>query len=325
MPKKKEDTGPKALTMYTVKLTADEMDKMAEICEARLYEFSYVDHTLFAFKSKKDSVNIVGYKSGKLVIQGKGTEGFVQNTVEAEVTGSAQLGYEELHNPEWYEPHAGLDEAGKGDVFGPLVCCCVIADGDMVRQWKEKGVKDSKSLNDTTILKLDRIIRTTKGVVVQKMFAGMPRYNELMSKPNANLNNLMAWYHSKALQKALNERSDIKWGMLDQFTKTPLTQQELKKDGVDFDLRMMTKAESDPVVAAASICARAEFVRQIQKLSVEFGEELKKGASAAVKEQGIELVKKLGAHRLKDFAKVHFKTAYEILGLPVPKKTYYKR
>jgi ribonuclease HIII len=50
---------------------------------------------------------------------------------------------------------------------------------------------------------------------------------------------------------------------------------------------------------------------------------LKKGAGAQVKKQGEELVEKLGAHRLKDFAKVHFKTAYEILGLPVPKKPSY--
>ena len=325
MPKKKEDNGPKALTLYTVKLTQDEMDKLAEICEEHMYEFNYVDHTLFAFKSKPDAVNVVAYKSGKVVVQGKGTESFVQNTLEALVTGSAQLGYEEHHNPEHYEPHAGLDEAGKGDLFGPLVTCCVIADGNMIREWKEKGVKDSKSLNDSTILRLDKMIRTTKGVVVKKMFASMNRYNELMSKPNANLNKLLAWYHSKALQQALEERSDIAWGMLDQFSKTPLTQQELKKAGVNFDLRMMTKAESDPVVAAASICARAEFVRQIQKLSVEFGEELKKGAGAPVKEQGFKLVEKLGAHRLKDFAKVHFKTAYEILGLPVPQKSYYRR
>ena len=48
-----------------------------------------------------------------------------------------------------------------------------------------------------------------------------------------------------------------------------------------------------------------------------------KAYSALVKKQGQELVGKLGPHRLKDFAKVHFKTAYEILGLPVPQKPPY--
>lgn len=324
MPKKKEEQGPKALTTYTIKLDEAQLEKLEELCDQRLYGFYHVDYSRFAFKAPMAGVNIVAYKSGKLVVQGQGTENWVRDVLEAEITGSPQLGYEEFHNPEWFEPHAGLDEAGKGDFFGPLVSCCVIADGDMVRDWREKGVKDSKSMTDGSIMVLEKIILRTKGVVVQKTVAGMPRYNEMMSRPGANLNKLLAWYHSRSLTAALEKRQ-VEWGLLDQFSKAPLTQQQLKKDGVDFDLRMRTKAESDPVVAAASICARAEFVRQIQKLSTEFGEELKKGASAAVKKQAVELVAKLGAHRLKDFAKVHFKTAYEVLGLPVPKKPEYFR
>ncbi len=327
MKKKKsgKDDAPKVKTIYTITLEPDQLEKLESVCDKRLYGYYHVDHSLFAFKAPHEQVNIVAYKSGKVVIQGKGMESFVQNVLEMEVTGEPRMGYDEIHHPEWFEAHAGVDEAGKGDLFGPLVSCCVIADGDMVRHWQEEGVKDSKSLTDGSILRLEKIILRTKGVVVKKTFANMGRYNDLMSRPGANLNKLLAWYHSKSVQAALASRK-VEWGMLDQFSKTPLTQQQLKKDGVDFDLQMRTKAESDPVVAAASICARAEFVRQLRKLSTEFGEELKKGAGAEVKKQGEELVKKLGEHRLKDFAKVHFKTAYEILGLPVPKKpTYFKR
>lgn len=320
--KKSADDAPKVTTLYTIKLEPDQLEKLEAVCDKRMYGYYHVDHSLFAFKAPYENVNIVAYKSGKVVIQGKGTEAFVQNILEAEVTGEPRMGYDEIHHPEWFEAHAGVDEAGKGDLFGPLVSCCVIADGDMVRHWQEEGVKDSKSLTDGSILRLEKIILRTKGVVVKKTFPTMQRYNELMAKPNANLNKLLAWFHAKSVQSALSVRQ-VEWGMLDQFSKTPLTQQQLKKDGVDFDLQMRTKAESDPVVAAASICARAEFVRQMRKLSVEFGEELKKGAGAQVKKQGEELVEKLGAHRLKDFAKVHFKTAYEILGLPVPKKPSY--
>jgi ribonuclease HIII len=320
--KKSADDAPKVTTLYTIKLEPEQMEKLQAVCDKRMYGYYPVDHSLFAFKAPYEKVNIVAYKSGKVVIQGKGTEAFVQNILEAEVTGEPRMGYDEIHHPEWFEAHAGVDEAGKGDLFGPLVSCCVIADGDMVRHWQEEGVKDSKSLTDGSILRLEKIILRTKGVVVKKTFPTMQRYNELMSKPNANLNKLLAWFHAKSVASAISVRQ-VEWGMLDQFSKVPLTQQQLKKDGVDFDLQMRTKAESDPVVAAASICARAEFVRQMRKLSVEFGEELKKGAGAQVKKQGEELVEKLGAHRLKDFAKVHFKTAYEILGLPVPKKPSY--
>lgn len=327
MKKKKSGNGdePAKKTIYTLKLEPEQLEKLEQVCDKRLYGYYHVDHSLFAFKAPFEQVNIVAYKSGKVVIQGKGTESFVQNILEAEVTGEPRMGYDEVHHPEWFEAHAGVDEAGKGDLFGPLVSCCVIADGDMVREWQAEGIKDSKSLTDSSILKLEKVILKTKGVVVKKTFANMNRYNEIMSKPGANLNKLLAWYHSKSVTAALQVR-EVEWGMLDQFSKTPLTQQQLKKDGVNFNLKMMTKAESDPVVAAASICARAEFVRQLRKLSTEFGEELKKGAGAPVKKQGFELVEKLGAHRLKDFAKIHFKTAYEVLGLPVPEKpSYYKR
>ena len=326
MKKKKsgESGEPAAKTLYTITLTPEQLEKLEAVCDQRVYGYYHVDHSLFAFKGPHDQVNIVAYKSGKVVIQGKGTEAFVQNVLEAEITGDPRMGYDEVLNPEWYEPHAGLDEAGKGDLFGPLVSCCVIADGRMVKEWQAEGVKDSKNLTDGSILRLEKIILRTRGVVVRKTFANMKRYNELMSKPGANLNKLLAWYHARSLQAALEQRS-VEWGLLDQFSKAPLTQQQLKKDGVNFDLRMRTKAESDPVVAAASICARAEFVRQLRLLSTEFGEELKKGAGAAVKKQGEELVAKLGPHRLKDFAKVHFKTAYEILGLPVPQKPSFYR
>mgnify|MGYP000122607744 CR=1 FL=1 len=65
-------------------------------------------------------------------------------------------------------------------------------------------------------------------------------------------------------------------------------------------------------VALAAVAARGEADGDLQVLGL--GEE------------GEELVAKLGAHRLKDFAKVHFKTAYEVLGLPVPEKpSFYKR
>jgi ribonuclease HIII len=326
IPRKKKPEGneePDVLSLYTIKLADAEMEKLEKICDRRCYGYYHVDHARFAYKAPYEKVNIVAYKSGKLVIQGKGTQAFVQNILEPEITGVAQMGYEEVHHPEWFEPHAGIDEAGKGDFFGPLVSCCVIADGGLVRKWREEGVKDSKSLTDASILRLEKIILGSRGAVVKKTFAGMAKYNEMMARPGANLNKLLAWYHARSIAAALEVKS-VPWGLVDQFSKQPLTQRQLAKDGIEFDLRMRTKAEDDPVVAAASICARAEFVRQLRKLGAELGEPLKKGAGAPVKAQAMELLPKIGPHRLKDFAKVHFKTAYEVLGLPVPQKPAFR-
>ena len=91
-------------------------------------------------------------------------------------------------------------------------------------------------------------------------------------------------------------------------------QRELAKKGVkDFELKMRTKAEEDPVVAAASVVARAEFQRQMGMLSKKFGERLQKGAGPLVKEQAARIIAKFGARGLGDFAKLHFRTAYEVV------------
>jgi ribonuclease HIII len=101
---------------------------------------------------------------------------------------------------------------------------------------------------------------------------------------------------------------------LDQFTEQPLVQRELERKEVkNFELRMRTKAEEDPVVAAASIVARAEYVRQMQMLSKRFGGPLQKGAGPLVKKQAAEILVKFGPAALGDFAKLHFRTAYEVV------------
>ena len=328
MPKKKtksvEDAGPKKKTMYTIKLDDEKMDRLANFLEADssgLWSPYDVAYSLLAFKGEK--VNVVGYQSGKLVVSGKNTEDFVRDILEAEITGDPRLGYDAVHNPEWFTLHAGCDESGKGDLFGPLVTACVIADGDMVRQWIELGVADSKKLTDGSILKLDKEIRKTKGVVIKTAFARMPKYNELYKKFGSNLNKLLAWYHGKSLNQALDERP-VPWGLLDQFTKSKLVDAYVK-ERKDFTLISRTKAESDPVVAAASIVARAVYVREMKRLSDEVGEPLVKGASGRVLAQAKKIVQEKGADALKAFAKMHFKTAYEAQGLEPPAKpSWYK-
>ena len=319
-----EDTGPKLKTIYTIKLNDAQLDQLADYLEAGKKGpwFHYdVAHSLFAFKG--DKVNVVGYQSGKLVVSGKKTEDFVRDILEAEITGEALLGYEEVHNPEWFELHAGCDESGKGDLFGPLVTACVVADGDMVRQWIELGVTDSKKLTDSSILKLDKAIRQTKGVVFKTAFARMPKYNELYIKFDRNLNKLLAWYHGKSLLQALDQRA-APWGLLDQFTKQKLVDAYIK-DRKDFKLISRTKAESDPVVAAASIIARAVYVREMKRLSEQFGEPLLKGAGGKVLAQAKQIVKDKGEEALSEYAKLHFKTAYTARGLEPPAKpSWYK-
>lgn len=302
------DDEPKKKVMYTHKLSAEQLGKLQRILEKKMWEAYDVEHAQFAFRGNK--VNVVGYKSGKLVVQGKDTEDFVVNTLEPEVLGEARFGYDEVYHPEWFESHAGMDESGKGDLFGPVVTACVIADKHHIDEWVKAGIRDSKTITDSRILRLDKLIRETKGVVAETCFCGMRKYNELMSKPRANLNLLLAWQHSKSLNAALAKKR-VPWGMLDQFSKQDLVGRYFKDP--NFDLRMQTKAEADPVVAAASIVARAEYVRIMDALSKKFGEKLLKGASSLVKQQASEILRKFGPEGFGDFAKLHFRTSYEVV------------
>jgi ribonuclease HIII len=331
MPKRSQpaEEKPRKLSSYTVKLDGAQMEKLRTVLSGRGWEAFDVAYARFAFRGP--DCNATAYESGKLVVAGKGTEEFVTMTLEPEITMAPQLGYDEVHHPDWFESHAGLDESGKGDLFGSVVAATVIADRSAIEGWIQAGVKDSKKLAESQIIKLEDKIRTTHGVVVEVCQCGMPKYNELMGRPNANLNRLLAWQHATALAQAL-ARKRVPWGLLDQFSEQPLTQRELARKGVTgFDLRMRTKAESDPVVAAASVVARAEYVRQMHALSKQFGDKLQKGAGALAKQQAAQIIERFGARSLGNFAKLHFRTAYEVvaaagkldeLPLPEPKARF---
>lgn len=316
---------PRKLATYTLKLDDAQMNQLRGILQERGWAPFEVAYARFAFRADHLKVNVTAYTSGKVVVAGKGTEDFVRDVLEPEVTGAPKLGYEEVNHPDWFESHAGLDESGKGDFFGPVIAATVIADRPAIDAWIAAGVKDSKKIAEPQILRLDAIIRATRGAVVRTCFCGMPKYNELMGRPGANLNRLLAWQHATALEQALAQKR-VPWGLLDQFSEQPLVQRELTRKGVkDFELRMRTKAEEDPVVAAASVVARAEFVRQMRELSERLGEPLQKGAGSGVKAQAAAIVSRLGARALTDFAKLHFRTAYEVVSaagklgeLPLP-------
>jgi ribonuclease HIII len=327
VPKKKpnddEPEAPKKISSYTLKLDDGQMEKLRGILDGRGWKAFEVAYARYAFRGP--DCNVTAYDSGKLVVAGKGTEDFVLHTLEAEVTQAPKLGYDNVLHPEWFEAHAGLDESGKGDFFGPVVAATVIADGPIVEGWIKAGVKDSKKIAESQIIALDKQIRATPGAVVRTCLCGMARYNELMARPQANLNRLLAWQHATALLQAL-EQKRVGWGLLDQFSEQPLTQRELARKGLTgFELKMRTKAEEDPVVAAASVVARAEYVRQMHALSERFGAKLQKGAGPLVKVQAAEILARFGARALGEFAKLHFRTAYEVVSaagklgeLPLP-------
>jgi len=205
--------------------------------------------------------------------------------------------------------HIGTDESGKGDYFGPLVVAGVFLPEEQQGVLAELGVKDSKRVSDNRVSELAVLIK--KGYKHSLVVIGPEKYNELYAKLR-NLNRILAWAHSRAIENILEEvRCSI--AITDQFGDSSYVLNALMKRGKNIELIQRPKAEEDLAVAAASILARAEFLRRLHFLSQEVGIDLPKGASSLVEEAGSRLVKLHKVQILDKVAKKHFKLTGRIL------------
>jgi ribonuclease HIII len=202
----------------------------------------------------------------------------------------------------------GTDESGKGDYFGPLVVAGVYVDETLLPKLKALGVKDSKKLSDRAVLELDGSIRSLCPHSVVAI--GPEKYNDLYEKIK-NLNRLLAWGHARAIENIL-EKNPCARVVTDQFGDEQLVLNALLKKGREVQLEQRHRAEDDPAVAAASILARAEFLRRLQQLSSKIGIMLPKGASSMVEATAHQIVEKKGIGILKEIAKLHFKTTAKL-------------
>lgn len=205
--------------------------------------------------------------------------------------------------------HIGTDESGKGDYFGPLVAAGVFLPEGQEAVLQELGIRDSKRISDNRVRQLAEEIK--QGYPHSIVAIGPEKYNELYGKLR-NLNRLLAWAHSRVIENILEE---VNCGMVltDQFGDELYVRNALMKKGKDIELIQRPKAEEDMAVAAASILARAEFLKRLYFLSQDAGMDLPKGASSLVEEAAVRLVQAHGRDILDKYAKTHFKTTKKIL------------
>jgi ribonuclease HIII len=282
-----------------VKLTPEVGERVRAHLEALDYSFSSVPHA--AWSARGEGAVVTLYKSGKLVVAGKGAEDFV----------AGRLGWEEDETPGTVVKSRiiGTDEAGKGDYFGPLVTAAVLVDPKTAEALTRAGVRDSKDLADTAAKKTAAIIRKTAPHAVVAI--GPIRYNELReSKPN--LNHLLAWCHATAVAE-ITETDEADEIISDQFGAASLLKNAYALAGVELPLTQRHRAESHVAVAAASILARAAFLDGLARLGDEVGRKLPKGAGAQVDEAGRALVAEQGRDVLGRVAKLHFKNTSKVL------------
>src|SRR5580765_1275530 len=151
---------------YTSLLALEQANKLRSLLQALGFEFSPKPYTLFF--AQKNKLSVAVYEKGpKVLLQGKGVENFVTFELEPKMLREARLGYKEVHSPEIFEPHFGIDESGKGDFFGPLVIAGVFTDRAIARKFLEDGIQDSKRIgSDAKIRALAKMIRQTPGVAL---------------------------------------------------------------------------------------------------------------------------------------------------------------
>lgn len=286
-----------------MKLTEDEVERLRQHLLSRDDLLEEMEHA--HFKVRRPGLTVVSYLSGTLTVQGKAASDFLEFELYPEVL--------QRHGPE--QPaleaaHIGSDESGKGDFFGPLVICAAAAQTGDITKLQKMGVQDSKRLTDEQAQRLAGQIREqicTKMVVIRP-----ERYNRLYYR-SGNLNTLLAQAHVHAIA-ALEKEVNVKYALVDQFAYPRVLENEARKAGLTLEIRQRTKAESDMVVAAASIVARATFLQELRECSKVAGLHLPKGASSQVLAAAHELAQQRGPEALAQVCKLHFKSLNEVVG-----------
>lgn len=204
---------------------------------------------------------------------------------------------------------AGSDESGKGDFFGPLVVSAVVVDDSTAVKLAAAGVKDCKLLSDKKILELEETIKANVidfSVLELKPKVYNLRYKQVLAQ-GGKLNQLLGFGHVAALSQVLERNADCHAALIDQFTTSTVNVRELSKRFPQCIVKQQPKAESNLAVAAASVLARARFLRTMAELAKAAGEAaLPKGGGESATACARRLSAKLGKAELVNYVKLHF-------------------
>ena len=292
------------MNTYSQKITSAQAEKIKLLFEADNASFDTVQYS--EWRAKTANYQAIYYTSGKLLIQGKSVDN-IAGDIDKILGIKSQLEQNSLIETN-EEKYIGTDESGKGDFFGPLVIAGVQADNNCKQKFIDLGIKDSKKLDDKKILILANQIKAN---AIHSVIVITPvKYNELYAKFK-NLNKLLAWGHARAIENIL-EKSPCNYALADKFGDESLIKNALMQKGRSIILNQMVRAEADIAVAAASVLARAEFVKRMAEMEAKYEMSFSKGVSSQVIEQAKNFASTYSKARLNEVAKMHFKTVNEI-------------
>lgn len=292
----------------TIKLDDKKINKLKE---------KFIDNQIISknpyvtFFAKKDDTTISIYTTNKVVIQSKyelsDLKKLLSINTDKEENNNTTCQSNHIYNSFETQKISGSDEVGCGDVFGPVVACCVSIQSDQELSLITKlPIKDSKKLSDSQIVYIAKFVIKNNicdfGIsIIENQY-----YNHLTSKYNLNEIKMLA--HLNAYKSL---KTEPKMWIIDEFaSKNNLYkyQQHLLSDEQiekPLNFASTTKAESKYyAVALASILARYYFLEQMNLLSKKVGEVLLLGASNKVTVQYTKIKDRIEPTK---FAKLNFK------------------
>ena len=273
------------------------------------------DNDSILFRAKSKDFSVIIYKNLTCLFQGKNAQEELNKWKANEVI-QIDLFKDEIElEVNSNQDHIGSDEVGCGDYFGPVVVAASFVKEIDIQYLKDIGIKDSKQLTDTDIIKLAPLIKEKVKTIT--FVLSNKKYNELQEKGNYNLNKIKAYLHNFVLSKISKETSFDKLIVVDQFCSEELYYKYLldyKSNDILRNIHFETKAENKYLaVACASIVARETFLKEIDKMNEELGYKIILGASSKVDELPNKILDEKGMDYLKQFVKYHFKNTQKIL------------
>jgi len=276
-----------------------------------------IDHgTQYDLTRNKETAKLNVYHTGKISTGGRASE--LLDLLEGWRTSQTKVGGKRVATSLAGDrpvldgtPRLGIDEAGKGDYFGPLVVAGIrITDGGKAKKLQEIGVRDSKTVSVFGIRGIAERILETVGQNHVRIISLPPREYEARRGAAGNVNGLLGEIDAEIIGELVGEVEVV---VVDEFAGSARSYLEpFVPEGVRLEVR--TRAEDDAAVAAASIVARARQIEEMDRLSERVGFRLPLGATH-VEDAGRRVVEELGEEGLAEVAKIHFATTRRVLDM----------
>lgn len=271
------------------------------------------------FQAKEFDCVVTLYESGKVMFQGIGADIEASYWIEEErIKNNRIININSKEKKPTEEKKfflnvntIGSDEVGTGDFFGPIVVTASFVAKSDFDFLTELGVRDSKKIDDTKILKIAPKIM--ERIPYSTYILSNTTYNKNWNE-NTNMNKIKALLHNKVLNDLVKKNYDYDKIVIDQFIYPQKYYEHIAnaKEKVT-NITFMTKAEDKVLsVAASSIISRYVFLKEMEKLNKEYNITIPKGAGPIVDEVGMQIAQKYGFNKLSEIAKMNFKNKDKI-------------